>query len=122
MRPLTLGCLLLVLSSAANATTYVVRPDGTGDYPTIQAAIDACVDGDVVELTDGIFTGDGNRDIDYRGKAITVHSQTGNPELCVIDCQGTWSDPHRGFDFHSQEQSSSVLRGITIRNGRTFET
>ena len=43
------------------ATTYLVNPEGTGDFPTIQAAIDAVVDGDIIELNDGTFTGDGNR-------------------------------------------------------------
>jgi len=40
---------------SANAATYVVTPDGTGDFPTIQAAIDAAVTGDVIQLTDGVF-------------------------------------------------------------------
>ena len=43
-----LTSLLLTLSSIASATTYVVRPDGGGDFPTIQAAVDAASDGDVV--------------------------------------------------------------------------
>jgi pectin methylesterase-like acyl-CoA thioesterase len=58
--------------SPSGASVYVVRPDGSGDFPTIQAAIDAAIDGDTVELADGTFRGDGNRDPDYLGKAITV--------------------------------------------------
>ena len=96
---------------------YVVDPGGTGDFPTIQAAIKAAADGDIIELTDGIFTGEGNRDMDYLGKAITIRSQSGNPEVCVIDCEGTESDPQRGFHLHSGEQAGSVLEGITIRGG-----
>jgi parallel beta-helix repeat protein/predicted outer membrane repeat protein len=98
------------------ATTYVVKPDGTGDFPTIQAAINAAVDGDVIELADGIFTGGGNRDIDYLGKAITVRSQSGDPNACIIDCEGTIDVPHRGFNFESGEGSGSVLQGVTITN------
>jgi pectin methylesterase-like acyl-CoA thioesterase len=64
--------LLISTSTPAFAATYVVSPDGSGDFPTIQAAIDAAVDGGIIELTDGTFTGDGNRDIDYAGKSITV--------------------------------------------------
>ena len=37
-------CFLLV---SATATTCVVDPYGTGDFPTIQAVIDAAVDGDI---------------------------------------------------------------------------
>jgi predicted outer membrane repeat protein len=113
--PLLLAALLS--ASAATATTYVVRPDGTGDFPTIQAAIDAATNGDIVELTDGTFTGDGNRDIDYAGKALTVRSQSGNSESCVIDCEGTEAEPHRGFLFQSAEPEGAVLTGVTLING-----
>ncbi len=42
------------------------------EYETIQAAIDDCDDGDVVIIAEGTYRGNGNRDIDFRGKAITV--------------------------------------------------
>jgi hypothetical protein len=111
---------VLALTGTILAETYVVNPEGTGDFPTIQAAIDACVDGDIVELTDGTFTGDGNRDMDYLGKTITIQSQNGNPEICVIDCEGIETDPHRGFCFQSGEQAESVLMGVTIQGGWTI--
>jgi hypothetical protein len=117
MRRLVLVLLLAALPSLGLSATYVVNPDGSGDYPTIQAAIDAAVDGDTIELTDGTFTGSGNRDINYAGKAITVRSQSGNPEASIIDCEGSQSDLHRGFDFHSGEGPQSVLEGVTITNG-----
>jgi hypothetical protein len=113
---------VLTLSSMARAETYVIDPHGWGDYPTIQAAIDAAVAGDVIELTDGLFLGAGNRDIDYQGKAITVRSASDDPESCVIDCQGSFADPHRGFYFHSGEGSDSIVRGITITHGSTLDT
>jgi len=69
--------IVLVSAAAVSATIYVVNPQGTGDCPTIQAAVDAVMDGDIIELTDGTFTGDGNRDIDFLGKAIIVCSQLG---------------------------------------------
>lgn len=111
------ACLLSCLCISALAETYVVSPDGTGDFPTIQAAIDAAINGDIIALTDGTFTGDGNRDIHYLGKAITVQSQNGNPEACVIDCEGTATDPHCGFRFHKGEQAESVLAGVTVQGG-----
>lgn len=109
-----IACLLATSASIpALATTYIVIPDGTGDFPTIQEAIDAAVDGDVIELADGVFTGAGNREIDFGGRAITVRSQSGDPEACVIDCrlQG------RGFIFRSGEGSDSIVMGITISWG-----
>ncbi|MHC4621349.1 MAG: S8 family serine peptidase, partial [Planctomycetota bacterium] len=83
-----------------------------GQYPTIQEAIDAATPGDIVVIADGIYTGEGNRDLSFRGKTITVRSQNG-PENCVIDCQGTQTQQHRafkGFAYHC------VLQGLTVTN------
>ena len=91
------------------------------EYPTIQDAIDAAVDDDAVIIAPGIYTGDGNRDLDFLGKAITVRST--NPEdpcvvaATIIDCNGTESDPHRGFYFHNNEDANSVLSGLNITGG-----
>jgi len=106
----------------ASATTYLVRPDGTGDYPTIQAAIDGVSGGDVIELADGTFTGDGNRDVSYLGKEITVRSQSGDAQSCIIDCEGSATDCHRAFVFESGEGPDAVLEGVTITNGFVEDT
>ena len=108
---------LAVLACPANATTHMVSPDGTGDYPTIQAAISAAADGDTIALQDGTFAGDGNRDVDFFGKGILVRSQSGDPSSCVIDCDGGPGAAHRGFVFSSGEGSSSVLTGLSIVHG-----
>jgi len=108
---------LFAFASVAPAATYVVRPNGSGDYATIQDAIDAVVDTDIIELADGTFDGTGNRDLDLLGKAITIRSQSGDPEVCTIDCGGNEFDPHRGFWFHSGEVASSVVQDISVVNG-----
>jgi len=92
--------------------------DGSVDHPfdAIQEGIDAAVGGDTVMVAIGIYTGEGNRDIDFEGKAITVISENGAAS-CIIDCQGMGSDPHRGFYFHTGENADSVLDGFTITNG-----
>jgi len=86
------------------------------DFNTIQVAIDNVWDGDTVIVADGTYTGPGNRDIDFKGQAITVRSENG-PDNCIIDCQGDQNEPHRGFYFHNGEGTSSVLAGFTITNG-----
>ncbi len=96
---------------------HLVLPDGTGDFPTIQAAIDAAGESDFIELADGVYRGDGNRDLDFGGRRITVRSQNGNPDSCVIDCEGSAADPHRGFRFTSGEIANSRLDGIAIVKG-----
>ena len=89
-----------------SATIHV--PD---DFATIQDAIDNASDGDIIEVGPRTYTGDGNRDIDFRGKAITVRSSNG-PDETTIDCTG--SEGHRGFYFRRNEGSDSVLRGFKI--------
>lgn len=106
-----IGFLLVV--GPASAAVLNVKADGTGGYPTIQAAVTAAVSSDIVELENGIYTGAGNRDVDLQGKAITVRSQGGSPSLCVIDCEGSSTTPHRGF----QLTAGSILEGVTVRNG-----
>ncbi|MBU1950565.1 MAG: hypothetical protein KJ927_17765 [Candidatus Eisenbacteria bacterium] len=93
--------------------THQVCPDGTGDFLTIQAGIDASQNGDTVELCDAIYAGAGNENMDYEGRAITVRSASGHPENCIIDCGGT----KQGFYFHNNEDRTSMLEGVTIRNG-----
>ena len=82
------------------------------DRLTIQAGIDASSNGDTVLVSDGIYTGPGNVNLDFGGKAITVRSENGAAN-CIIDCEGNG----RGFFFHSGEGETSVLSGFTITNG-----
>lgn len=98
-----------------------VRPDGSGDAPTIQAAIDAIPAGGEIVLGDGVYAGEGNRDLDLAGKAILIRSESGDPASCVIDAGvpdcAPPHQPHRGFGFSSGEASGSQVRGITVMNG-----
>ncbi len=84
--------------------------------PTIQKAIDYSWDGTTVWVADGTYTGCGNRDIHFKGKAVTVKSING-PANCIVDCNGSETDEHRGFNFHNNEGPNSVLDGFTIING-----
>lgn len=95
------------------APSYVLGAWVPGDYGTISAAIAASNDGDTIYLSDGTYTGAGNLNLDYAGKAITIRSQSNNPELCIIDCEGS----SRGLYFHNGENATSVFSGITIKNG-----
>jgi len=85
------------------------------EYGTIQAAIDDANDGDAVIVADGTYTGVGNKNLDFSGRAITVRSENG-PEFTIIDCEGEG----RGLYFHSTEDQNSVVDGFTITNGKAF--
>ncbi|MHC4499615.1 MAG: S8 family serine peptidase, partial [Planctomycetota bacterium] len=101
---------------------YAFTTTGPGDIfvpadePTIQEGIDNSWDGGTVWVADGTYTGTGNRDISFRGKAIVVRSENG-PNDCVVDCQASSTSRHRGFNFINSESPASVLDGFTIKNG-----
>jgi len=111
-----LGLAAALAVPAVLADTHLILPDGSGDFPTIQGGISNSDWGDSVVLADGVYTGPGNRDITYQGKPITVCSLSGDPESCIIDCEGTEQENHRGFIFNWGESSSSVLCGVTVCN------
>ena len=113
---LLFAVLLFAIAGVCNAAVININPDGTGDYPTIQAAIISADNGDHIVLADGTYRGDGNRDVEFLGKPITVRSANG-AENCIIDCQSSYEEFHRGFIFTDGEDADSVLKGVSITNG-----
>ncbi len=97
-----------------------------GPKATIQASIDAThrFEGDTVVILPGIYTGSGNRDLDYCGKAIEIRSvDPQNPTIVsqtVINCDGNRDAYHRGLRFHSLEGNDSVLNGLTVQGGYSY--
>jgi len=100
-RFMVLVCTLVLLTSATvDARTWLVTPDGTGDAPTIAAAVDSMAEyGDSIALADGVYTGPGNRNISAGYKAFIVESQSGDPTACVVDLEGNPDGRHFGFSF-----------------------
>ena len=83
-------------------------------YPTIQAGINAAVNGDTVLVADGIYTGTENKNLDFGGRLIVLQSENG-PESCIIDCEDSGS----GFYFHNIETNDAVVSGFTVCNGNS---
>ena len=102
-------CVVLPYGAAADGATLQVPEGG---YATIQEAIDAASNGDTVLVADGVYKGLGNRNLDFRGKAIVVRSEKG-PRHTIINCEGE----ARGFYFHGWEKRTSVVSGFTITHG-----
>ena len=76
--------------------------------PSIQAAIDAAQDGDVISVGPGIY----REVLDFQAKAIRVESREG-PATTILDAGRNGN----AVTLASGEPSATVLRGMTIRNG-----
>ncbi|MHB8080337.1 MAG: right-handed parallel beta-helix repeat-containing protein [Candidatus Krumholzibacteriia bacterium] len=125
MTPRRLAALVLLVGlcrgGAAPAAILRVDPQGTGPWPRIQAALDAAAPGDVIELEDGLYAGDGNRDLDFRGKAVGLRSRGGDPSRCILDCaDDDPRAPHRGLRLQSGEGAGTRVSGLTIRHGQAL--
>jgi hypothetical protein len=119
MRAVTAGVTLAMATSMATGDILTVGIGAGYGYSRIGDAMAAAKDGDTVLVDDGVYSGDGNRDLSFGGKAITVRSANG-PEKCIVDCGGSASEHHQGFVFDWQE-TDAVLSGFTIRNGYESE-
>jgi hypothetical protein len=80
------------------------------NQPTIQAGINAAINGDTVLVSPGTYF----ENINFNGKAITVASADG-PTGAIIDGNQAGAT----VTFATNETLKSVLRGFTIRNAST---
>jgi hypothetical protein len=99
------GLCLCLGSVAASANVWQVKADGTGDLPTIQAAIDAAVSADTVLVFPGTYAEHCHID----AKTLVVRSQDG-AETTILDGQLSG----RVLVIHSGDVT---LEGFTIENG-----
>jgi hypothetical protein len=92
--------------------TVYVSWDGGWDYMTIQEGIDnAPCEDDWVVVLDGTYTGNQNKNLDFGGRNLVLMG--GGPGGTIIDCEYVG----RGFYFHSGEDTTSIVSGLTIRRG-----
>ena len=77
--------LLCTLGPGSVQADVILVPE---DQPTIQAAIIRAQDGDEIVLADVTHTGDGNKNLFFAGKSLTIRSAGGDREACRIDCEG----------------------------------
>ncbi len=97
-----------------NPHTFAATINVPAEQPTIQSGINAAQNGDTVLVDDGTYCGEGNVNIDFIGKTITLKSKNG-PDVTIINCEATLET--KGFIFQNHETNDTVLDGFTIKNG-----
>jgi len=83
------------------------------DYPTIQVAIDAAVDGDMIVVSPGRYV----ENVDFLGKRITLQST--NPHDREVVASTIIDGNQAGSCVTIVDARDCVLRGLTLRNGST---
>ncbi|MFZ1945951.1 MAG: right-handed parallel beta-helix repeat-containing protein [bacterium] len=119
---LLVACLVLLAVSQASARTWYIKPDGTGDAPTIQGGVDLASAGDTVLVAPGTY-----HDCTHRAyftnelacvlmkSGICLMSETGDPESAIIDPQ----QQGQGLYCWRVDSGTSVV-GFTIANGMSL--
>ncbi|MCH8970371.1 MAG: hypothetical protein IIA66_14790 [Planctomycetes bacterium] len=115
--------------AGASGEVLIVDCHGNYDHDTIQTAIDAASDGDVIIVLPNTCTEDGHyfENINFLGKAIAVQSllpeDPGTVAATIID--GSWAtgDEIEGsvVTINQGEGASSILDGLTLMNGKGFK-
>ncbi len=99
------ACIFFLLPCSAADAADIYVPD---DHATIQGAIDASQNGDVIVVRPGTYA----ENLDFCGKAVTVTSEAG-PGRTIIDGMENGSV----VVFITNEGPDSVLNGFTVTNG-----
>ncbi len=94
------------------ASPFLVNPEGTGDFSTIQEAVDAASEGFEILLADGVYSGTGPEVVLFTTGGFSIGSLSGNPGNCILDGGGV----RRVFKFFDLDAGVDVS-GLTIRNG-----
>jgi hypothetical protein len=120
------------------ATIYTtLSPSGGEDSDLIQAAIDACPSGQVVQLTAGVFTVNDyiliDKDITLRGEGpgVTILEKTdgaipdqeypSTSEPVIIVGPGRWPGPDESTSQNLTADGDKGDMSVTVENGNDFE-
>ncbi|MBC8202907.1 MAG: hypothetical protein H8E91_03670 [Planctomycetes bacterium] len=101
----------MTITQFASAIDWTVVKGGAGDFETIQEAIAAASDGDVINVLPGIYVSTSENVVDTLGKAITLQSTEG-AEKTFIDGQHV----RRGIICQTGETMATLIEGFTITN------
>ncbi|MFN8549221.1 MAG: C10 family peptidase [Candidatus Eisenbacteria bacterium] len=92
-----------------------VSADGRGAFATVQAALEGALSEETIELEDGVYSGEGNRDLVFPDRPLVLRSVNGDASKCVFDARGTRDDPHVVIAQLPVSSPGLTVEGITLR-------
>ena len=110
------GVLIVSATSPAGARTWYVTADGTGDAPTIQAAIDSASDGDLIRVAPGTYDDTTHVQVGDSLEVVNVHLYKNVKLIAEGDPTNTtigWSESDIAI-YVSGVDSTAEIRGFRI--------
>ncbi len=106
--------LIIIFFHISNAQIISVKQDGSGDYTSIQEAVDFAVDGDTVLVWPGTYT----ENVDFLEKSICLGSLTMTTGDMTYNEQTIIDANHIGGCINIEHlQDSAEINGFTLING-----
>lgn len=104
----------LLIAASGSASAHAATLNVPGDFPTIQSAIEAAIDGDEVEVAAGTYV----ENVDFQSKSIVVRSNSG-AAATIIDGSAQTLGAQRSSTVILNEESgiSPTLDGFTVTGG-----
>lgn len=124
MAILSFACLAMA-AVPAGARTWVVELDGSGDVPTIQAAVEASAEGDTIEVGPGRYSWTNQGGGNYHGllrlyerlpDGKVIRSREG-PAATILDAEGQGRVVFANGDNIAGDPVDFVFEGFTITGG-----
>jgi len=113
MKPRFIFLLTLLISSTLPAQTITVKQDSTGDFTTIQAAVDSAQNGDTVLVWPGTYY----ENIEIISKSITLGSLTLTTGDENYKYQTIVDGNSSGSCIDIEYNDSLTIDGFTFQNG-----
>src|SRR5262245_25586541 len=88
----------LIIAPAISANTWIVALDGSGDFTTIQSAVDAATDEDIIVVRPGTYV----ESVIVRTKALTIVGS--GVQSTIVEMASTIWSPLRVWELTTNQR------------------